>query len=204
MLPQIFPIVLYNGKERWTAPTQLSELEEQVVAMGEYGIEVSYLPIIENSYPLERLLRDVNLVSTLFMAEAYYDQRRVIEQLLTLFEQNDPKAVSALANWFQQMTVHKRIPVEDYELLKKEYRSKEELQTMIVEAILKEEEKIARRSEARGIQLGEARGIDKGKRDQQRLSVQRMTVKGYTLPVIADLLGLSESEVESLLSEEMN
>ena len=57
ILPQIFPIVLYNGKERWTAPSQLSELEEQVVEMGEYGIEVSYLPIIENSYPLERLLQ---------------------------------------------------------------------------------------------------------------------------------------------------
>ncbi len=192
ILPQIFPIVLYNGKERWTAPAKLSELEEQVVEMGVYGIEVSYLPIIENSYPLERLLREVNLVSTLFMAEAYYDQQRVIEQLLTLFEQNDPKAVSALANWFQQMTVHKRIPVEDYRLLEREYRSKEELQTMIVEAILKEEEVI--RQDAK----------DEGKRDRDRQHIQRMTAKGYTLPVIADLLGLSAVEVGSLLSEEVN
>ena len=56
ILPQIFPIVLYNGKERWTAPARLSELEEKAVEMGEYGIEVHYLPIIENSYPLDQLL----------------------------------------------------------------------------------------------------------------------------------------------------
>ena len=72
-------------------------------------------------------------------------ENELIRQLLTLYEQDDPKAVSALANWFQQMTVHKRIPVEDYRLLEQVYRSKEELQTMIVEAILKEEEEIASR-----------------------------------------------------------
>ena len=171
-LPQIFPIVLYNGKERWTAPAKLSELEEKVVDLGEYGVEVQYLPIIENSYPLERLLKDVNLVSTLFMAEAYYDRERLIRQLFELHERDDPAAVSALANWFQQMTLHKRIPPEDYELLKQEYRSKEELQTMIVEAIHKEEEQIRRESEARGEARGEAKGEAKGILAQRQTLLQ--------------------------------
>jgi predicted transposase/invertase (TIGR01784 family) len=190
VLPQIFPLVLYNGKERWTAPVKLSALEEQVVDLGDYGIEVHYLPIIENSYPLERLLQEVNLVSTLFMAEAYYDRERLIRQLLALYEHEDPAAVSALANWFRQMTLHKRIPPEDYTLLKQEYRSKEELQTMIVEAILQEEAQIRRESEAKG--------IDKGKREINRQHVQRMLTKGYLPAIIADLLGLSEEEVQTL------
>lgn len=84
------------------------------------------------------------------MAEAHYDRTRLVRQLLELYEQNDAAAVSALANWFQQMTIHKRIPVEDYEHLKREYRSKEELQAMIVEAILKEEEQIRKE----GIDIG--------------------------------------------------
>lgn len=193
VLPQIFPLVLYNGKEKWSAPAKLSALEEQVVELGEYGIEVHYLPIIENSYPLERLLQESNLVSTLFMAEAYYDRARLIRQLLELYEREDPAAVSALANWFQQMTIHKRIPPEDYALLKREYRSKEELQTMIVEAILKEEAQIRQESEAQG--------IDKGKRERDRQHVQRMAAKGYAPAVIADLLGLSEEEVHSLGQE---
>jgi predicted transposase/invertase (TIGR01784 family) len=187
-LPQIFPLVLYNGKERWSAPVRLSELEEKVVDLGDYGIEVHYLPIIENQYPLERLLQDVNLVSWLFMAEAHYDRQRAIAQLLALYEQGDPQAVSALANWFQQMTRHKRIPPEDYALLQREYRSKEELQTMIVEAILKEEEQIRQE------------GKREGKREQSRLYVQRMNAKGYAPEIIADVLGLSPSEVQNLLN----
>jgi predicted transposase/invertase (TIGR01784 family) len=193
VLPQIFPLVLYNGKEKWTAPVKLSALEERVVDLGEYGIEVHYLPIIENSYPLERLLQEANLVSTLFMAEAYYDRERLIRQLLDLYEREDPAAVSALANWFRQMTLHKRIPSEDYALLKREYRSKEELQTMIVEAIRQEEAQIRQESEAKG--------IDKGKREINRQHVQRMFAKGYAQAVIADLLGLSETEVQTLRQE---
>ena len=197
VLPQIFPLVLYNGKEKWTAPVKLSALEERVVDLGEYGIEVHYLPIIENSYPLERLLQEANLVSTLFMAEAYYDRERLIRQLLDLYEREDPAAVSALANWFRQMTLHKRIPSEDYALLKREYRSKEELQTMIVEAILKEEAQIRQESAEAGYKSGEVAG----KRERDRQHVQRMLAKGYHPAVIADLLGLSETEVQTLRQE---
>ena len=197
VLPQIFPLVLYNGKEKWTAPVKLSALEERVVDLGEYGIEVHYLPIIENSYPLERLLQEANLVSTLFMAEAYYDRERLIRQLLDLYEREDPAAVSALANWFRQMTLHKRIPPEDYALLKREYRSKEELQTMIVEAILKEEAQIRQESAEAGYKSGEVAG----KRERDRQHVQRMLAKGYHPAVIADLLGLSETEVQTLRQE---
>lgn len=197
VLPQIFPLVLYNGKEKWTAPVKLSALEERVVDLGEYGIEVHYLPIIENSYPLERLLQEANLVSTLFMAEAYYDRERLIRQLLDLYEREDPAAVSALANWFRQMTLHKRIPPEDYALLKREYRSKEELQTMIVEAILKEEAQIRQESAEAGYKSGEVAG----KRERDRQHVQRMLAKGYPPAVIADLLGLSETEVQTLRQE---
>ena len=40
LLPQVFPIVLYNGKERWTAPTTLHELVETVLEVGNYGVDV--------------------------------------------------------------------------------------------------------------------------------------------------------------------
>ena len=69
------------------------------------------------------------------------------------------------------MTIHKRIPAEDYELLKKEYRSKEELQAMIVEAILKEEDEIRKESEARG--------ETKGKLLSQRQTLLRLLAKRF-------------------------
>ena len=93
-----------------------TDLQQQEAASPQRVVvrsSLRYLPIIENNYPLDQLLKNVNLVSTLFMAEAHYDRQRLIQQLFSLYEQNDSFAVSALANWFQQMTIHKRIPAEE-------------------------------------------------------------------------------------------
>jgi hypothetical protein len=188
LLPLIFPIVLYNGSDRWSAPTVLRELVEPAVDFGDYGVAVSYFPIIINQIPLAKLMAEENIVSTLFLAEAHYDVNLLVERLLTLYAADEHKAVSLLANWYRQMRVHKRVPPEDYGLLEQQYRSQEEIHSMIVEAILKQEEQIR----------GE--GKAEGKAKQQRLTAQRMSAKGYPLPVIAELLGLNEDEVRILLT----
>ena len=57
---------------------------------------------------------------------------------------------------------------------------------------------------AEGIDIGKKEGIDIGKRDRDRQHIQRMVAKGYALSVIADLLGLSEAEMDAFLSEEVD
>ena len=190
LLPQLFPIVLYNGTDRWTAPTVLSELIEQAVDFGDFGVATRYFPVIINEIPLEKLLAEENIVSTLFIAEGHYDVNLIIERLLMLYEAGDHKAVSLLANWYRQMYLNKRVPATDYALLEQQYRSKEEMHSMIVEAIQKEEEQI--RTE----------GKLEGKLEQQRLTAQRMIAANYELAVIAYVLGLREDEVQALLVEE--
>lgn len=225
LLPQIFPIVLYNGSEKWTVPTSLNELVEQTVAMGEYGVHVRYLPIIINRYPLEQLLKEANVVSTLFMAEAHYDRTMLVERLVGLYERDDAKAVSLLANWFKQMTVNKRIPVEDYALLEQEYRSKEELKTMLVEALMKEEQEMKmmlvealmkeeeqklnamlaealRKEEEEMSQRWLAQGEARAEAKRNRQIAHNMAASNYPLATIAHLLGISEADVQHLLSDE--
>ena len=190
LLPQLFPIVLYNGRERWTAPTVLSELIEQAVDFGDFGVATRYFPVIINEIPLEKLLAEENIVSTLFIAEGHYNVNLIIERLLTLYEAGDHKAVSLLANWYRQMYLNKRVPPADYALLEQQYRSKEEIDSMIVESILEEEEQLRTKSKI------------EGKIEQQRLTAQRMVAGNYALPVIAYVLGLREDEVQALLAEE--
>jgi predicted transposase/invertase (TIGR01784 family) len=209
LLPQLFPIVLYNGRERWTAPTVLSELIEQAVDFGDFGVATRYFPVIINEIPLEKLLAEENIVSTLFMAEGHYNVNLIIERLLTLYEAGDHKAVSLLANWYRQMYLNKRVSNTDYVLLEEQYRSKEEIHSMIVESILKEEEKLRNRiiadlkkNEEQLLTEIKIEGKIEGKREQQRLTAQRMIAGNYALPVIADLLGLAEDEVQALLVEE--
>jgi predicted transposase YdaD len=92
------------------------------------------------------------------------------------------------------MRVHKRVPPAAYALLEQEYGSKEEVRSMIVEAIQQEEELIR--------QASKAEGKAEGKVEQQRLIAQRMLAKGYALALIADLLTLSEDAVRALLTDD--
>ncbi len=98
-LPAIFPVVVYNGNKRWTAPEELATLIEQAVDLGNYGLHCRYFKIAENSFSREQLLAVRNLVSTLFLAEAHYDIELLIEEFVHLFEEEgDKQAVSLLVN----------------------------------------------------------------------------------------------------------
>ncbi len=200
-----------NGSVRWTAPETLSELIEQTVDLGDYGVQVRYFPIIVNKIPLERLLEEANTVSTLFMAEAHYDKKTVVKKIVDLHGKDDSMAVSLLANWFKQMTVHKRIPAEDWALLEREYRSKEELETMLVDALKKEEEQLLirgieigeARGEVRGEVRGEARGEAKGRLTRDREIARKMAADNYPVATIAHLLGVSQEDVQQLLMDDV-
>lgn len=57
LLPPIFPSVLYNGDEKWTAPTQLTALIEAWPNLGSYQVSMEFFKIAENEYDREWLLR---------------------------------------------------------------------------------------------------------------------------------------------------
>ena len=203
MLPQIFPIVLYNGSDRWTAPTVLRELVEQTLNLDDYGIAVRYFPIVVNAYSLERLLAEANAATTLFIAETHYNAPLLTERLLRLYDQGDTQAASLLANWLRQLRDNKRIAAEDYTLLEWEYRSREELKMLILESMRRADEETRRQAEAEGMAEGMAQGITQGMAQgmaqRNREIAQAMTAAGYPLSEIARLLGLSDDDVSTLL-----
>lgn len=142
-LPTVFPIVVYNGSDKWTAPTDLASLLDQAVDLGDYGVRCRYFKIVENSFSREQLLAIRNLISTLFLAEAHYDIELLIEEFVHLFEQeSDKQAVSLLVNWFRQLTAYGRIQVADYAALEQEYHSAQEVRAMLIEALEKEKQQL--------------------------------------------------------------
>ena len=116
-LPPVFPIVLYNGDDRWTAPVQLTDVIQDSHLLGDYVPRFAYCKIVEHEYPKDELLRIRNIVSTLFLAESYYEFELIKRELLTLFQHEpDRQAVSLLLNWFRQLAVHQRIDPADQSL----------------------------------------------------------------------------------------
>ena len=165
-LPAIFPIVLYNGKRQWTAKEQIAELIEAEPSLGAFALHFQYLLINERTYSKEQLLKIRNIVSTLFLAEGHYDINLLEAELLNLYDNEaDKQAVSLFLNWFRQLAVHGKVPPVDYARLDYVYRTKEEVHTMLVEALAQERKNIYQAGVAEGKVEGKMEGEVKGQQE---------------------------------------
>lgn len=156
MLPAMFPLVLYNGDDKWTAPDNLDELIENTVDLGEYGLHFKHFVIAENEFGKEALLRIRNIISTLFLAETHYDYELLRDELLNLCDtEQDVQALELFINWLRQLAYHGRIDPVDFERMEAHYRTREEMKSMLVKAL--EQERDTLRQE--GYDLGKKDGV---------------------------------------------
>ncbi|MBD3317096.1 MAG: hypothetical protein GF344_15015, partial [Chitinivibrionales bacterium] len=68
LLPPVFPLVLYNGEEKWTAPVSFRALVEPSIP-ADYIPAFRYYKIAENEYSKRELVKIRNAVSALFYIE---------------------------------------------------------------------------------------------------------------------------------------
>ncbi len=136
MLPPVFPILLYRGKNSWTAPVKMADLIDHVDVLGKYAPRFQYCQIAEQAYPPEELLTIRNIVSTLFLAETSDDEHLIIDELAALIDlkQNRP-AVWLLINWFLQLITHGRKTVSDIEQLDQLYHTGEDVKSMLIRTL---------------------------------------------------------------------
>ena len=162
-LPPVFPIVLYNGDARWTAPVTLEALIQDAEVLGRYMPHFQYCAIIEREYTEEELLAIRNLVSTLFLTEAHFGREKVIQEFTAVFQREpDRQAVSLLFNWFRQLTLHGRFDTETFEEIHRVYETIEEAHTMLLTALAKDHERFRQEGLQEGRQLGLQEGRQKG------------------------------------------
>jgi len=221
MLPPVFPILLYNGNAEWTAPTRLSDLIEGSGVLGKYSLNFEYYKIAINGYPKDYLLKIKNVVSLLFLAEAYYDADLLERELLELFEQEKDKGpISLLLNWFIQLRKHGRIPEQDVEKFERIYESKEEVRAMLIEALEKERKELSEKITAElapkitaelapkiTAELAPkitAEVSQKVEISQREKFARKLLIKGFNLPLIVELTDLSEEKILQLKQEMEN
>ncbi len=213
-LPAVFPIVLYNGEDRWTAPINLSDLIEQTPSLGAFALDFQYFLIAENQYSQQALLKIRNIVSTLFLAESYYDVDVLETELLNLFSSEaDKGAVSLFLNWFKQLALHGRIAARDYESLETIYQDEEEVRTMLITALEKEKQQIYHNGRVEGKREGRVEGKREGRVEGKREgrvegkkegkieSARVMLAKGMEIEIIAEITGLPEAQLLQLKAE---
>jgi hypothetical protein len=83
LLPPILPIVLYNGKDRWTAVTDVFDLIPAVPGLVEqFKLRAKHLVIDENAYADSELASLKNLVAAVFRIE-HPTSPKAMQELLT-------------------------------------------------------------------------------------------------------------------------
>lgn len=186
-LPAVFPILLYNGSEKWTVGRDLAKLIEQSIP-GKYIPSFHYYAVIEKEVPDRVLKRVKGLVSAIIYLEKQGDEAalgQAIETVIELIREEQPEQLRMFSVWVNRM-FGKVLREEETERL----TELTEVKSMLAQLA----EDIEKRGEERGIKLGEERG----EMQKARETARRMKAKGYPVADIVDITGLSAEEVEKI------
>lgn len=190
--PAVFPLVLYNGFERWTAQTNFAGLIEPSIHQ-EYIPNVRYYVIEERMFSASALLSMQNLVSMLFYAETVSPEQLALslDAFFDILENEENEAVQLFRRWlndyFHQMAhdfVGGELP---------------ELQSGEDHAMLAENFRIWR---DKVFEEGIEKGIEKGKRSSVREIALRLLSQNLPLETVATATNLSLDQLNSLLAED--
>ena len=169
-LPPVLPIVLYNGRRRWTAPVEVTEL----LAAG-HDVLAPYQPsqryyVLDVSRAVDADLPADNLVSALIGLEKTRDAASLREALKVLSDllrrQKDDALTQAFQMWLQQGLRHAgRLPADGEDPL----AQLQETQTMLEETVREWTREWLEQGRAQGIEQGRAQGIEQGRHEERAL-----------------------------------
>ena len=217
-LPVVFPIMLYNGEAKWTAPESLSKLinlPEELKSLKKYVPEFRYFSIIENRYSDRQLKKLGNLVSAIFLLENQDKERlfEVFEAVKSLLEGSEISAVRTFLVWLKKY-LQVNATIEDAEKGIKRIKSPVEAKTMLaktIEEVRKDlvnegiqlgikqgMQKGIQQGMQKGIQQGMQKGIQKGMLTGKKETALAMKKKGIDIKVISEVTGLPIEEIKKL------
>ena len=190
LLPPVLPVVLYNGKARWTAATELSELVAAVPGLEQYQPRCTYLLLDEARHSQEGVRLPTNLVAALFELEHSRTPEeigQVIDRLLTwLSEPSQQSTRRAFAVWLCRVLLPTRVGGQTVP----QARELVEVRTMLAERVIEWTEEW----KEEGLRRGRAEGRAEGRaQERERLLIQLAT--GRFGP-------LSEEQIEQLRIED--
>jgi len=175
-LPPVFPVVLYNGDEKWTAPIEFSELIEEGEAgegdrkgkgLDTYIPKFRYCKIAENEFPKETLRKLKNLASALFYIEnsSVEDIGKAINEIIEIImNEQDKKAVHRFITWLRNLAERKRLKDdkgEDYRIY-----NPGEVKNMLTTTLEKLREEGIKEGIEKGRKEGIEEGVEKGRKEE--------------------------------------
>ena len=174
LLPPILPIVLYNGKDRWTAVTDVFDLIPAVPGLVEqFKLRAKHLVIDENAYADSELASLKNLVAAVFRIE-HPSSPKAMQELLTSIADwlSDRPDLRRMFGLWVRATLMRR---PEYSILLPQVHDLQELNVMLSDKL----EEWALAYEAEGKAKGKAEGVQEGLAKGEMLSLQKLLTKRF-------------------------
>ena len=184
-LPSVFPILLYNGEDRWTAPEKLEELIDQRIDP-KFLPHFRYFKISENEIGPKILLELKNLVSALFLVETSDPEtlHEKTELILEILKKERPEETRLFTEWLHQHFGETQNTFVD------KIDTLQEVRTMLAAALKRKEEEWKR------VYLME--GKLEGRRENALSNAKALKKLKVDIAIIAKATGLTQEEIEEL------
>jgi predicted transposase/invertase (TIGR01784 family) len=188
ILPPVFPLMLYNGDRKWTAPENIHELIESSIS-SEYIPDFKYFKIAENEFSRESLLNIRNAMGSIFLVENL-DKSEIddyLEIVFNILKTEEKEIVTEFIRFIRHyFSTNQKIheAVDEYDDFEKGGLS------MLANTIESWKEEL--------LLTGEQKGIQKGIRDNTIETATKMLMEGFDLKTVHKITGLSVQEIEKL------
>ena len=200
-LPSVFPLLLYNGERKWTAPEDLSILIEQNIPC-EYIPGFRFYKIAENEISKETLFEVKNLIAAMFYVENASPEtlKKEIDLVAGMLQNERPEEIRIFSNWLRMTFLDTNDDIYG------EVKRLEDVKTMFAAKLEKYGEKLRKEAMQKGLQKGLEKGIQKGmqkgKREGMREKALQMAKtllnKNMSIQEISEITGLSVEEIKKL------
>jgi predicted transposase/invertase (TIGR01784 family) len=162
-LPPVLPLVLYNGRPRWTAATELADLIETPPGdLIHYRPRLRYLLLEANRYPAADLAPLRNLSAALFQLEnsrGPADVQRVVATLVERLQAPEQNSLRrAFAVWLRRVLLPARMPG----VVLSEINDLQEMNAMLAERVLEWTEEWKQQGMQEGLRQGMRQGLQQG------------------------------------------
>ncbi|MFZ4625017.1 MAG: Rpn family recombination-promoting nuclease/putative transposase [Rhodoferax sp.] len=162
LLPPVLPIVLYNGKPRWRAALNISQLIEAPPGrLRDYTPQLKYLLLDEGAIDETSPLALRNLVAALFGMEKSRgadNADRIVGLLANWLDQPEQASLRrAFVVWIKRVFLPGRLPGVDLTKLV----DLMEIKTMLAESVVEWTEQWKQQGLQQGLQQGEAKVLER-------------------------------------------
>jgi predicted transposase/invertase (TIGR01784 family) len=183
-LPSVFPILIYNGDQKWDAPCNVRDLiAEFHPSLREYIPNLKYFPVIINEIPKKALLKIRNVLSAVFLIENLTEDEaeQYLDEAAKIIAHELPELREVFGTWFSHLVNAGRKPA---------FKNIQNLDEKESYAMFKTT-----------LERIEKRGEKKGERQRQIRTAKKMFQKGMDIELISELTELSIAELEKILKK---